>query len=289
MKLSLPRTAAIVSFCLAALTCTAQSTPPQPAPQPAQAHQGKVIFSRSDSETAPAPPQAPTKPMPADSEQLAAPELPAPQLAFTAFDLDVHLRPADQQIAIRALLTIRNDGATPLARIPLQISSSLNWESIRVDTHNTVFHVATVNSDADHTGQLHEAAISLDAPLPPGQTIQIDATYSGTIALSAQRLQSIGAPDSLALHSDWDHISLPFTGMRGFGNVVWNPVVSAPVMLGDGARLFDEIGLHKLRLAGARFRLRLTVEFPHGQAPTVALINGHSVPLTITESKLDQS
>jgi hypothetical protein len=235
--------------------------------------------------------------MRADSEQLAPPQVakppvpapPVPQLAFTAFDLDAHLRPADQQIAIRALLTIRNDGATPLARIPLQISSSLNWESIRVDTHNTVFHVATINSDADHTGQLHEASIPLDAPLRPGQTLQLDVTYSGAIALSAQRLQSIGAPDNLALHSDWDQISLPFTGLRGFGNVVWYPVVSAPVMLGDGARLFDEIGLHKLRLSGARFRLRLTVEFPHGQAPTVALINGHSVPLTITESKLDQS
>jgi hypothetical protein len=227
--------------------------------------------------------------MPADSEQLAAPELPAPQLAFIAFDLDAHLRPADQQIAIRALLTVRNDGATPLARIPLQISSSLNWESVRVDAHNIPFHVATINSDTDHTGQLHEAAIPLDAPLLPGQTLQLDVTYSGAIVLSAQRLQSIGAPDSLALHSDWDQISLPFTGLRGFGNVVWYPVVSAPVMLGDGARLFDEMGEHKLRLSGARFRLRLTVEFPHGQAPTVALINGHSVPLAITESKLDQS
>ena len=223
--------------------------------------------------------------MRADSEQLAA-----PQLSFTAFDLDVHLRPADQQIAIRALITIRNDGVTPLTRIPLQISSSLNWERIRLGALTIPLHVATINSDADHTGQLHEAIIPLASPLPPGQSIQLDATYSGVITLSAQRLQSIGAPDSLALHSDWDQISLPFTGLRGFGNVVWYPVSSAPVMLGDGARLFDEIGLHKLRLSGARFRLRLTIEFPHGQAPTVALINGHSVPLAITESNsLDQS
>jgi hypothetical protein len=224
--------------------------------------------------------------MPAETEQLAP-----PQVAFSAFDLDVHLRPADQQIAIRALLTLRNDGKTPLMRIPLQISSSLNWEAIRVNALNTAFQTATINSDADHTGQLHEAVVPLAQPLLPSQTIQIDATYSGAIALSAQRLQSIGAPDSLALHSDWDQISLPFTGLRGFGNVVWYPVVSAPVMLGDGARLFDEIGAHKLLLSGARFRLHLTVEFPHGQAPTVALINGHSVPLAITEpaTALDQS
>ena len=124
---------------------------------------------------------------------------------------------------------------------------------------------------------MHEAVVPLAQPLAPGQTLSLDVTYSGVIALSAQRLQSIGAPDKLALHSDWDQISLPFTGLRGFGNVVWYPVSSVPVLLGDGARLFDEIGEHKLRLSGARFRLRLTVEFPHGQAPTVALINGHAV------------
>ena len=71
--------------------------------------------------------------------------------------------------------------------------------------------------------------------------------------------------------------------MRGFGNVVWYPVSSVPVVLGDGARLFDEIGEHKQRLAGAHFRLRLAVEFPHSQAPTVALINGYPVPLAVTE------
>jgi hypothetical protein len=198
-------------------------------------------------------------------------------VTFTAFDLDVHLSPAAQQIAVRALLTVRNDGKTPLARIPLQISSSLNWENIRVDAKDVPFQVATINSDADHTGQLHESVVPLAQPLAPGQTIRLDATYSGAIALSAQRLLSIGAPENVALHSDWDQISLPFTGLRGFGNVVWYPVSSVPVMLGDGARLFEEMGEHKRRLTGAHFRLRLTVEFPHGQAPTVALINGHSV------------
>jgi len=289
MKLSLPCTVAIAALCLAALPCTAQSTSPQPAPKSAPPHQGKIIFSRSDAETTPAQPKAQSPAPPVAQGELAPPQV--PQVAFTAFDLDVHLRPADQQIAIRALVTVRNDGVTPLTSIPLQISSSLNWESTRVNAQNIPFQAATVNSDADHTGQLHQASIPLDAPLAPGASLSLDATYSGLIALSAQRLQSIGAPDSLALHSDWDQISLPFTGLRGFGNVVWYPVVSAPVMLGDGARLFDEMGEHKLHLSGARFRLRLTVEFPHGQAPTVALINGHSVPLAITEpaGSLDQT
>jgi hypothetical protein len=196
--------------------------------------------------------------------------------------MDVRLRSAAQQMAVRALVTVRNDGKAPLAQIPLQISSSLNWERIRVNAKDVTFQVATLNSDADHTGQLHEAAVPLTVPLAPGQSLQLDVVYSGAIAPSAQRLLVIGTPGDVALHSDWDRISVPFTGLRGFGNVVWYPVASVPVILGDGARLFDEIGEHKLRIAGAHFRLRLTVEFPHGQAPTVALINGHSVPWTRT-------
>ncbi len=302
MKFFLPRIAAIAAFCLATLTCPAQTTPPAKKPvasQPAQLHKSQVIFSRSTNETGQTTTKfsSPVEQPPSQTVEESSADNPDRQaVTFTSLDLDVHLLPAAQHIAVRALLTIRNDGQTPLTRIPLQISSSLNWEIIRVNTpggqaHDIPLHVATINSDADHTGQLHEAVIPLAAPLPPGQTLSLDVTYSGQIALSARRLQSIGAPDNLALHSDWDQISLPFTGLRGFGNVVWYPVSSVPVLLGDGARLFDEIGAHKLRLSGARFRLRLTVEFPHGQAPTVALINGHSVPLAITEpsNSLDQT
>jgi hypothetical protein len=290
MKLSLPLIAAL---CLSTLVCAAQTTaskPPAPETSPSK---GQVIFSRSTdangettTQTGPAATQQAIQTAaasPADDTERQA-------VTFTAFDLDVHLRLAAQHIAVRALITVRNDGKTPLALIPLQISSALNWESIRANAKDVAFKVATINSDADHTGQLHEAAVSLAQPLAPGQSVQLDATYSGIIAPSAQRLMSIGAPEDVALHSDWDQISLPFTGLRGFGNVVWYPASSVPVMMGDGARLFDEMGSHKLRLTGAHFRLRLAVEFPHGQAPSVALINGQSVPLAVTESgALDQS
>jgi hypothetical protein len=183
---------------------------------------------------------------------------------------------------VRALVTVRNDGKTALMLVPLQLSSSLTWERIRVLGHDAAFSVATLNSDADHTGQLHEAEVPLSTPLTPGESLQLDVTYSGAIAESAQRLVAIGTPEPVALHSDWDRISTSFTGLRGFGNVVWYPAASVPVILGDGARLFDEIGEHKMRIAGAQFRLRLTAEFPHGQSPTVALINGHPAALTFT-------
>jgi hypothetical protein len=289
---------AILLFSLAVVTLSihAQTAPPATQPEP---HNGKVIFSRSIDENGQTTDSAPSASA-APKAQLAPPqvaegELLPPPVAFTAFDLDVRLQSQTEQIAVRALLTLRNDGKSPLTSIPLQISSSLNWERIRViaadgQSRDAVFQLAKLNSDADHTGQLNEALVQLTQPLNPGATLQLDATYSGQIAPSAQRLISIGAPESAAQHSDWDQISVPFTGLRGFGNVVWYPVVSAPVLLGDGARLFDAIGEHKLHLSGTRFRLRLTVEFPHGRAPTVTVVNGHSLPLSITESgALDQS
>jgi len=291
MNLFFARTVAIAVAAagLASVSSAAQSTPAEPAQPP----QGQVIFSRSIDENGQVSThaaQAANQPALQMAAEPSALDAERQAVTFTGFDMDVRLRSAAQQITVRALVTVRNDGKSPLARIPLQISSSLNWERIRLNAKDVSFQVATLNSDADHTGQLHEAAVPLAVPLAPGQSVQLDVTYSGAIAPSAQRLLVIGTPQDVALHSDWDRIGVAFTGLRGFGNVVWYPVASVPVILGDGARLFDEIGEHKLRIAGAHFRLRLTVEFPHGQAPTVALINGHSVPLTTTESgALDQS
>lgn len=258
--------------------CAAQAAPSQ---QPG----GRVVFSRSTDENGQTVTTAgPAVEQPA-GQMAAAPvatDAERQALTFTDFDMDVHLHPVQEGIAVRALVTVRNDGKTPLSRIPLQLSSALNWDRIRVGGHDVRFPVATLNSDSDHTGQLHEAAVPLAQPLAPGASLQLDVTYAGKIEPNAQRLLAIGTPDDVALHSDWDGIGVEFTGLRGFGNVVWYPVSSVPVILGDGARLFDEIGAHKLRMAGAQFRLRLTEEFPDGHAPTVALINGHPAPLTVT-------
>jgi hypothetical protein len=292
MMFSFARTLAstTVAAVLALVPCAAQNstgTSPAPAPKAQSPNSGgQVIFSRSTDEngqtTTHAGPAA-AQPAIQIASEPSAEDADRRAITFTNLDLDVHLHSTAHQIAVRGLITVRNDGKIPLARIPLQISSQLNWERIRVDGKDVSCAVATLNSDTDHTGQLHEAAVPLAQPLAAGASLALDVTYSGTIALSAQRLVSLGAPEEAALHSDWDQIDVPFTGLRGFGNVVWYPVSSVPAILGDGARLFDEIGEHKLRLSGAHFRLRLTVEFPKGQPPTVALINGHSAALTVTD------
>ena len=261
-----------------------------------QAKKGKVILQRSTDENG-QPVDSPATPSLSQAEKLPAVKIAATSVAdssaednerqdltYTSLDLDVRLRPAESHLAVRALITVRNDGKTPLVHIPLQLSSQLDWELIRLNGRQVPFTVATLNSDADHTGQLHEAAIALPTALAPGASLQLDVTYSGTIAQSTKRLLAIGTPDDVAASSDWDRISPDFTGLRGFGNVVWYPVSSVPVILGDGARLFDEIGTHKLRLAGAHFRLALTVETSADMIPNVALINGHPVPLAVANS-----
>jgi len=314
MKLSLARTLAIASIAalLAVVPGKAQTTPatnpsnsqPTPGqpvqaqPSPAQSNQqqpfpdqsapqpsGKVIFQRSldangntVSTTGPA-----AKPETHAADAPTVEDAVRQAVTVTGLDLDVRLNTAAQQLAARALVTVRNTGSSALSRLPLQISSSLNWERIRIAGNNISFPVATLNSDSDHTGQLHEAVISLAQPLAPGATLQLDVTYSGTISATARRLLSVGTPEDSATHSDWDEISPEFTGLRGFGNVVWYPVSSTPVIIGDGARLFDEIGKQKLHSEGAGFRLRLTVEFPHGQAPTIAVVNGRAVPLKVSD------
>jgi len=261
----------------AAMVCGAQS---------AQPGSGQVIFSRTiDPNTGEATTQGGQQATAA--QMVAAPAVTdgdREAVVFTDFDMDVRLRSAPQQITVRALVVVRNSGKGPLNKIPLQISSSLDWQRIRVNGRDVAFTVAVLNSDADHTGQLHEAAVPLATALQPGQSLQLDVSYGGAIGESAQRLVAIGTPEDVALHSDWDGIGVSFTGLRGFGNVVWYPVSTVPVILGDGARLFDEMGEHKVRIAGAHFRLRLTDEFPHGHAPTIALVNGHPVALSVTDA-----
>jgi hypothetical protein len=301
MKLSPARALAIASIAalLAATPSQAQTPNPSPttqsgqdqsAPQPAEP-KGKVLFQRSlgpDGETVSATGAA-AKPSAQSSAASSFEDADRQAVAITGLDLDVRLDTAAQQLAARAIVTVRNTGKTPLSRVPLQISSSLNWERIRIAGRDSTSPVATINSDSDHTGQLHEAAVPLPAPLAPGGAIQLDVTYSGTIAATARRLVSFGTPEDSASHSDWDQINSAFTGLRGFGNVAWYPVISVPVMIGDGARLFDEIGRQKLRSVGTGFRLRLTVEFPHDQAPTIAVVNGNAIPLKIGDPQSSAS
>jgi hypothetical protein len=236
----------------------------------------------------------PTPATPTQTESVADAE--RASLTFTAYDLDVHLTPASAGISARAGLTVRNDGAAPLSRLILQITSSLHWDAISTRSTSATtplaFAAHLVDTDADHTGKMTEAVVTLPQPLAPGASLALTALYSGAIPPSAQRLERIGAPTSQALLADWDAIaasnpdgaagnpvsdpkstSPTGTALRGFGNVLWYPVSTPPVFLGDTNKLFQAVGNAKLRQSTATVRLRLAIEYT-GDPPDAAFFCG---------------
>jgi hypothetical protein len=202
-------------------------------------------------------------------------------ILFTKYALDVRLETRDATLHARAIVTVKNESAAALSAIPLQISSSLAWEAIDAEGKPLRFAHHTVATDADHTGAMNEALVTLPAPLAAGGEQTLTVFYSGAMAPAAQRLTSIGTPPDVAMHADWDGIREEFTGLRGFGNVLWYPVCDVPVALGDGDRFFSAMGMIKLRESAATVSMMVTEEFT-GAAPTVAFLDGTAVPLQIT-------
>jgi hypothetical protein len=267
---------AAVAAALSTWAGAQQATPggAAPAEVPA-APPGKVVLSRSidDAATPAKPPIAQPGAPATDAERQA--------VTFLAYDLDVHLQPREHAMAVRARIQLRNDSVTPLGRLALQISSSLQWTSVHVGDTTASFSQQLISSDIDHTGSLREVVIPLAQPLAPQQSITVDVTYEGDAGLSATRLQQIGTPDDVAEASDWDRVSDEFIGLRGFGNVAWYPVASVPVKLGDGAKFFTEAALERQRQSQATVAMRVTEEF-FGEAPNLAVLDGTTLTVTPT-------
>jgi hypothetical protein len=254
---------------------SAPDAPPPPQGQVLfQSHGDAPVLSEAPSETAPVAVAKPAGPELTDRERSA--------VFFTAYDLDARLVPTSSQLAMRARLTLRNDGTVPLNRVALQVSSTLQWESASlVDEKGSEPLELTqhlLDSDVDHTGKVNEAILTLRQPLAPGKSLQLDTFYSGAITANGGRLERIGATHAQALSTDWDEISADATALRGFGSVLWYPSASPQLFLGDGAQLFDAIGASKLRESTATVRLRLSVEYK-GDPPVAAYFCGRRVAL----------
>ena len=257
--------------------------------QSPQAGSGQIRFSRDAKNSAAA--DTPASNAPAQPGSLAVTDAERSALTFTAYDLDLHLAPAKSAISARAFLTLRNDSSAPLTRLILQISSTLRWDAITAHpsaqpASSIPFATHIVSTDADHTGSMSEAVLALAHPLAPGESISLTALYSGSIPHSAERLLRIGAPNDQALDADWDAIAPPGTNgitggtaLRGFGNVLWYPVSTPPVFLGDGAKFFQAVGATKLRESAASIRLRLAIEYV-GDPPDAAFFCGRRGQLT---------
>src|SRR5262249_55761846 len=145
---------------------------------------------------------------------------------FTNYDLTVQIEPSEQRLGVRGKITLRNDSQTPQKIAVLQISSSLDWRSIKAGDKPLQFVSHTYTSDIDHTGTLSEAIVTLPQAVPPQGTIELEVGYEGVILFDATRLTRIGTPEIVAKSSDWDQIDSNFTAVRGDGNVAWYPIAT---------------------------------------------------------------
>ncbi|MDE1178080.1 MAG: hypothetical protein PW789_16000 [Edaphobacter sp.] len=251
-------------------------TTPQAAPSTEQhGARGKVLFHRNDVQETPEGHAAVANPTP-QAAVAAITDAQRSAVVFTGRDLDLHMAPATNRLSARVRFTVRNGSDKPLTQLTLQISSTLQWESIAAGAPLT-FTQHTLATDADHTGEVSEALVNLPQPLAPGASLALTALYSGTLPQSAARLTRIGAPPERASSVDWDGIMAQEIALRGFGNVAWYPVSSPALFLGDGAKLFQAIGQSRLREAGSNFQLRLAIEYT-GEPPVDVYVNGQHQP-----------
>src|SRR5208337_4915288 len=188
---------------------------------------------------------------------------------ITKYDLEIRLEPRQQRLGARGKITLRNDSAHPQKIAALQISSSLNWRSIRVDGKVVQFVSQPYISDIDHTGALSEAIVTLPAEIKPKDSVEVEIGYEGVIALDATRLTRVGVPEEIAQHTSWDQISSSFTAVRGAGYVAWYPITTESADFSEGNSLFEVADRWKAREAGSEFKAAVGLHGEDSEAPTV--------------------
>jgi hypothetical protein len=174
---------------------------------------------------------------------------------FTDYNLNVRVEPEQQRLGVRGEITLRNDSVSLQKIAVLQISSSLDWRSIRAGDQAVQFVTQTYTSDIDHTGALSEAIVTLPQAVAPKATVALEIAYEGVILLDSTRLSRIGTPEEAAKSSDWDQITAKFTAVRGVGNVAWYPIATEVADLSDGDGLSEVLVRWKAREADSKMEV----------------------------------
>jgi hypothetical protein len=197
---------------------------------------------------------------------------------FTSYDLNVRVEPEQQRLGVRGKITLRNDSQIPQKVAVLQISSSLDWRSIKAGGKQLQFVSQPYTSDIDHTGALSEAVVTLPEAVQPKGTIDLEIAYEGIVVLDATRLTRIGTPESTAHSTDWDQISPKFTAVRGVGYVTWYPIATEAADISEGMNLFDVLGRWKAREADSPMHLQVAVSSSDDANQPEFLVNATTCP-----------
>ena len=179
----------------------------------------------------------------------------AKAFTFTNYDLSVHLDPDQHRIPARGKITLRNDSSSPQKYVSLQISSSLEWQAIKINGAPVGFYFANLHLGHRSYGALSEAIVTLPMPIAPKAAIEIEVGYEGVVVQDATRVTRIGVPETAAKHSEWDQIGKSFTAVRGIGYVTWYPVAVESASLSEGNSVEDAVGRWKVRTAEATMAL----------------------------------
>jgi len=193
---------------------------------------------------------------------------------FTSYNLDVRIEPEQHRLAVRGKITLRNDSASPQKNLSLQISSSLDWRSIRLDGKPVQFVSQPYTSDIDHTGALSEALVTLPREVAARGFVELEIGYEGVIPPEATRLTRIGVPAEVARHGDWDEIGKSYSAVRGVGYVAWYPVATESANLSEGNSVLETVARWKARELQAQLKIKLS-QSGEGVPPTL-LCNGEA-------------
>lgn len=176
---------------------------------------------------------------------------------FLNWNLNVRIEANTGSLFVRGKIALRNDSAQPQRQIALQISSSLQWASIKQNGESLPFTATKLRSDLDHSGSVNEALVALPSPMAPAASAEIEVGYSGTVSLDTTRLAELGAPLGVRTATDYDRITPTFTCLRGVGHVLWFPVSLDPAVMSDGNRVFEETGAWAVRHSTSRMTVTI--------------------------------
>jgi hypothetical protein len=194
--------------------------------------------------------------------------------SITNYDLNVQIEPDQHRLGARGKITLRNDSQTPQKIAVLQISSSLDWRSVKAGDKALQFVSQPYTSDIDHIGNLSEAVVTLPQPVAPGSAIELEIGYEGVILLDATRLTRIGTPEEAANSTDWDQIDTKFTAVRGAGYVAWYPIATEVANLSEGNSLFEVLGRWKNREASSKMHVHISVTRDDGELQELLVNEG---------------
>ena len=196
--------------------------------------------------------------------------------SFTNYDLNLQVEPEQHRLGVRGKIMLRNDSQSPQKIAVLQISSSLDWRSVKAADKALQYVTQPYTSDIDHTGALSEAIVTLPQPVAPNGTVELEIAYEGVVPLDATRLTRIGTPAEGANNTDWDQISTSFTAVRGAGYVAWYPIATEVANLSEGNSLFEVLGRWKNREANSTMHLKIWMSRDGSEPRPELLLNNAS-------------